>query len=291
MTTKRRTLVLIRRGEHELGRLSLSRRRLAAVGGVLVGALALVAGVGTLAVNGGEDSELRQLRVENETLRRTTSDFESRMREIQARLSETEDRTRKLAIVAGLGNLGPAPEGGIGGELQGTAAAEAALAALEHRSDRLGHDLDRVSARIEENLQQLSATPSIWPVTGILTSGFGWRRDPITGQRAFHSGVDISAPPGHPVAAAAAGVVAKIEQYGALGRSVFLSHGFGRTTIYGHLSRVLVAPGQRLDRGQTLGLVGNTGRSTGYHLHYEVEVDGDPVNPLPFLLNEPHSGS
>jgi murein DD-endopeptidase MepM/ murein hydrolase activator NlpD len=291
MTTKRRTLVLIRRGEHELGRLPLSRRRLAAVGAVLVGAFALVAGVGTLAVSGGESSELRQLRAENETLRRTTSDFESRVRELQAHLSESEDRTRKLAIVAGLGNLGPTPEAGIGGELQGAAATEAALAALEHRSDRLDHDLNRVSARIEENLRQLSATPSIWPVTGILTSGFGWRRDPITGQRAFHAGVDISAPPGHPVAVAAAGVVAKIEQYGALGRSVFVSHGFGRTTIYGHLSRVLVTPGQHLDRGQTLGLVGNTGRSTGYHLHYEVEVDGDPVNPLPFLLDEPRSGS
>ena len=81
------------------------------------------------------------------------------------------------------------------------------------------------------------------------------------------------------------------EQYGGLGRAVFVSHGFGLTTVYGHLSRVLVTPGQRVERGASVGLVGNTGRATGYHLHYEVQVDGDSVNPLPFLLAESRSGS
>jgi murein DD-endopeptidase MepM/ murein hydrolase activator NlpD len=292
MASSRRTLVLIRRGERELGRVSLSRRRLALVGSALAAVLAVAAGIGWIIASARQaDRELAQLRTENETLRRAGAGFENRLHEIQARLADSEDRARKLAIVAGLGNLAPAPEAGVGGDLLGTAAGEAALASLEQRSNRLSGDLERIGERIETNLQQLSATPSIWPVTGILTSGFGWRRDPITGQHAYHAGIDISAPPGRPVQVTASGIVAKLEQYGPLGRAVYVAHGFGRTTVYGHLSRVLVTPGQRLERGQTLGLVGNSGRSTGYHLHYEVEIDGQPVNPLPFLLTEARSGS
>ena len=74
-------------------------------------------------------------------------------------------------------------------------------------------------------------------------------------------------------------------QSGGLGRAVYVSHGYGTTTVNGHMSRVLVRPGQQVERGTTLGLVGNTGRSTGYHLHYEVHLDGKPVNPLPYLLS------
>lgn len=292
MSSKRRTLVLIRRDERELGRLPLSRRRLAMLAGGLAGVLAAAAVAGTLVASAGQtDREIARLRSENDTLRRTNSSFEERLRELQGRLSDSEDSARKLAIVAGLGNLAPAPEAGVGGRLIGTAPAEAALAALENRTDRLSRELERVGSRIEENLRELSATPSAWPVAGLLSSSYGWRRDPLTGQRAFHSGVDISSQPGRPVQSAASGVVIRTDQYGPLGRSVRISHGFGRTTVYGHLSRVLVTPGQRVARGEPVGLVGNTGRATGFHLHYEVEVDGDPVNPLPYLLTESRSGS
>ena len=156
----------------------------------------------------------------------------------------------------------------------------------------LSTELDRVEARVAENFKLLSASPSIWPAPGLLASGFGWRRDPITGQRAFHNGVDIDAPPGHPVLATASGVIANVvQQYLGLGRGVFVSHGFGVTTVYGHLSRVLVRPGQHVERGDTIGLVGNTGRATGYHVHYMVEVGGKPVNPLPYLLGSSRQGS
>jgi murein DD-endopeptidase MepM/ murein hydrolase activator NlpD len=86
------------------------------------------------------------------------------------------------------------------------------------------------------------------------------------------------------VLASASGMVAKVLQYGGLGRAVYIAHGFGITTVYGHMSRVLVKPGQRIERGDSVGLVGNTGRSTGYHLHYEVQLEGNAVNPLPYLL-------
>jgi murein DD-endopeptidase MepM/ murein hydrolase activator NlpD len=292
MSSKRRTLVLIRHGERELGELRVSRKRLALAGSAFAALLALAGLVGSsVLANRRDRGELDRLRAENLTLRQAGAAFESRLRELQERLGESEDRTRQLAIVAGLGNLGPSPESGVGGELHGTAAAAAALAVLEQRTQALDQSLESVASRIEENLSMLSATPSLWPVTGMLSSGFGWRRDPLTGQRAFHSGLDITAAPGRPVASTASGVVVKTLQYGGLGRAVYVAHGFGRTTVYGHLSRILVTPGQRVERGETLGLVGSTGRSTGYHLHYEVQVDGGAVNPLPFLLAEPGANS
>jgi murein DD-endopeptidase MepM/ murein hydrolase activator NlpD len=292
MSKSRRTLVLIRRGEREETRWRVSPRRLAAVAAVVAAAMASVGTVGwfTAASRSGR-AELDRLRAENEALRRAATSVEGRLIDLQEKLADSEDRTRKLAVVAGIGDLGPSGEAGIGGPLLGSAGAEAAIAALESRSDLLARELDRVEGRIQQNLSRLTATPAIWPVAGILTSGFGNRLDPLTGQRAHHSGVDISAPPGRPVVAAASGVVVRTEQYGGLGRAVFVSHGFGLTTVYGHLSRILVSPGQRLERGTTVGLVGNTGRATGYHLHYEVQVDGDSVNPLPFLLAESRSGS
>jgi len=290
MRSNRRTLVLIRRGESDTVRLRIARGRLTALVLALVTLLAAVAGLGTLATSDFGRSEIAALRRENEELRRTNETFEGRLREIRSRLSETEDRAQQLAIVAGLGNLGPTSEAGVGGPLVG-GGLDQAITALEGRAETLSGSLDRVGSRMDENLRRLSATPSIWPVAGIVSSGFGTRRDPITGQRAFHSGVDLSAPPGRPVAATASGIVVRTERYGGLGRAVFVSHGFGRTTVYGHLSRVVVSPGQRVERGETVGLVGNTGRATGYHLHYEVRVDGKPVNPLPFLLDQVESGS
>lgn len=273
-------------------RIAFSRRRLALLAAGLASALAAVALVGSFAAaSRAGRTELQRLQAENESLRQSGSAFERRLSEVQSRLAETEDRARKLAIVAGLGSVGANSEAGIGGELHDSGPASAALARLESRAARVERQLEQVEARIDENLRQLSATPSVWPVAGILTSGFGSRRDPLTGVPALHSGVDISAPPGRPVAAAASGIVVKTEQFGGLGRAIYIAHGFGRTTVYGHLSRVLVVPGQRVERGATVGLVGNTGRSTGYHLHYEVQVDGKPVNPLPYLLREPRSGS
>ncbi len=218
-------------------------------------------------------SELARLQGENETLRLTNQSFETRLDGLQSRLSDSEDRTRKLAIVAGLENLGASSEAGVGGTSD--AAPDSAREA----------QLAQVETRLTDNLRLISSTPSIAPVRGLYTSSFGYRRDPITGQRAFHSGVDISAPPGKPVKSTADGVVTKTEQYGGLGRAVYVAHGFGVTTVYGHLSRVNVTAGQKVERGAIVGLVGNTGRSTGYHLHYEVQVDGQATNPLAYILD------
>lgn len=290
MHSKHYTLILVRNEGSRFRKWRMSQFQVVALSAI-VGLLTLAATYSIWSafssrVNRGE---LARLQEENETLRLTNQSFENRLDGLQTRLSDSEDRTRKLAIVAGLENLGASSEVGVGGPLTTASAREtgpeAELTSVEDRSEYLNQTLAQVESRLSDNLRLISSTPSIAPVRGIYTSSFGYRRDPITGQRAYHSGVDISAPPGKPVKASADGVVTKTEQYGNLGRAVFIAHGFGVTTVYGHLSRINVTPGQRVDRGAIIGLVGNSGRSTGYHLHYEVQVNGEPTNPLAYILD------
>ncbi len=127
------------------------------------------------------------------------------------------------------------------------------------------------------------AVPSIWPVHGQITGGFGQRMDPLSGEGAFHSGVDISAPFGSAVEAAGDGIVFHAGPDAAYGVSILIDHGYGITTKYSHLSKVKVVVGQEVKRGQIIGAVGTTGKTTGPHLHYEVHVSDAPVNPSKYL--------
>jgi murein DD-endopeptidase MepM/ murein hydrolase activator NlpD len=128
-----------------------------------------------------------------------------------------------------------------------------------------------------------SALPTLWPVEGRVTGSFGERIDPFNGEGAFHLGVDISGELGEPIIAPADGFVTYAEQLGGYGRAVVLDHGNGVTTRYGHMSGFAVAVGQRVRRGDVIGYVGNSGRSTGPHVHYEVRINDTPVNPYKYL--------
>lgn len=150
------------------------------------------------------------------------------------------------------------------------------LGAIESR-------LNIVRTGVERRQALAAATPSIWPVTGWLSSAFGNRRDPFTGGSDFHPGLDISAERGQPIQATADGLVTAAAPNGNYGNLVVLDHGFGITTRYGHLSRFAVSHGQRVRRGEVIGYVGSTGRSTSPHLHYEVLVNGRLTNPLKLL--------
>jgi murein DD-endopeptidase MepM/ murein hydrolase activator NlpD len=130
---------------------------------------------------------------------------------------------------------------------------------------------------------QLAGAPSIWPVEGRVGSSFGEREDPINGEGAFHPGIDIEAPYGTAVRAAADGDVTGQNMGSGYGRTVVLDHGHDLLTLYGHLSAVAVVPGQHVMRGQVIGYVGQSGRATGPHLHYEVRVHNVPVNPHKYL--------
>jgi murein DD-endopeptidase MepM/ murein hydrolase activator NlpD len=122
-----------------------------------------------------------------------------------------------------------------------------------------------------------------WPVTGTITSPFGWRTNPLGGGPEFHQGLDIAAPMGTAVTAAAAGSVIMAQWYGGYGNYVLIDHGGGYSTGYGHLSAIYVSVGQSVARGQAIGAVGSTGQSTGPHLHFEVRIAGKPVDPAPRL--------
>lgn len=131
-----------------------------------------------------------------------------------------------------------------------------------------------------------AATPSMWPAQGWLTSRMGYRQDPITGGADFHAGLDIAGQPGQPVYATAEGTVRHTGYQGAYGNLITIDHGFGLETKYGHLSSYRVKSGDKVKRGDIIGRVGNTGRSTGYHLHYEVLANGRLLNPLQLLTQQ-----
>ena len=150
------------------------------------------------------------------------------------------------------------------------------LGAIEDR-------LDAVRSGVERRRSLADATPSIWPVAGWLTSAFGNRRDPFTGGSDFHPGLDISANYGEPVLAPATGTVAGCGRNGNYGNLVVIDHGYGIVTKYGHLSRFAVMNGQQVNRGDVIGFVGSTGRSTSPHLHYEIWVNGKLTNPMQLL--------
>lgn len=130
------------------------------------------------------------------------------------------------------------------------------------------------------------SVPSLQPVEGMsLSSDFGTRSDPFTGRRKQHAGIDIPKPAGTPIYATADGFAARAQWVSGYGNMVQLEHGGGFQTRYGHMSSIAIAPGQRVRKGQVIGYVGSTGRSTGNHLHYEVRIGGAPVNPMPYMTD------
>ncbi|MFQ5989755.1 MAG: M23 family metallopeptidase [Candidatus Methylomirabilales bacterium] len=166
--------------------------------------------------------------------------------------------------------------------------------------ERMYEDLQRLEREValrEESLQtlteyltrqkdRLAATPSIWPTRGYVSSKFGPRKSPFTGRRQQHTGIDIAAALGTPIVAPADGVVTFAGRLAGHGRAIVVNHGFGFKTFYGHNKKNAVKKGDRVKRGQVIGYVGNSGYSTGSHLHYEVLVKGVPQDPLKYILDE-----
>ena len=146
--------------------------------------------------------------------------------------------------------------------------------------------LSSVRRVVERREELAAATPSIWPAHGWLTGTFGGRSDPFTGEPGFHQGIDISTEKGDPVYATADGTVEAAAYTGDYGNLIQIRHGFALTTRYGHLSGFAVRPGQSVSRGDVIGYIGSTGRSTGAHLHYEILANGKLINPLQ-LLTQP----
>lgn len=229
--------------------------------------------------------QLDEIQQENADLRAVNQRFESSIRDLETQLTDYQDRIHRLAIVAGLAELSPAAGPGIGGMEPRGERLEDDLGALQEQLKGLVNNMDRLEVGLDERQLKLSSMPTIAPVKGIYTSSFGYRKDPFTGKRAFHQGIDITAPKGRAVQAPGDAVVIKAGRAAGYGKVVYLAHGFGLVTRYGHLSKIEVKPGQKVRRGDTIARVGNTGRSTGTHLHYEVRLNGQAVNPLGYVLD------
>jgi len=159
------------------------------------------------------------------------------------------------------------------------------LERLDEEASAEGNSLRELEGLLQNKRAQLIHTPSIWPTRGWFTSGFGYRISPFTGLRQMHAGIDISNRVGTPIVAPADGLVTNIGREWGFGKILVISHGFGFTTRYGHLERIEVKIGQKVKRGQKVAEMGSTGRSTGPHLHYEVKLNGVPVNPMKYVLN------
>lgn len=219
-----------------------------------------------------------QIEVENERLRAENERQRQELNQLNNRVEAVEDTSRKLAEKSGVVHEAPSTPGAGGPALPMDAQA---LEVLEAKMSRLEQNMRDYEALLRER----GYTPSIWPVSGRLESGFGGRRNPFGGSSyEFHSGQDIDAPIGAPVVAGASGKVVFAGWQNGYGQLVVVDHGGGLTTRYGHLSHIDVVEGQVLSRAEFLGRVGSTGRSTGPHLHYEVRINDEPVNPLQYLL-------
>ena len=274
---KYNTIIFVPHARARFRQLTISNRTLAAAAAVVACLLvAAIAFAWAFFASSRRDRQYRITMAENDRLRAATAALHQKLDGISKQLSDFETRTRRLAIVAGLTD---SVRGGLGGP-----AAAIPPADVAGESALLSSRLSLIEKQFSKRFELVASTPTVWPVHGAVNSGFGIRPDPFTGQPAFHEGVDISTARSEPVLATADGTVLRSGWAGEYGKAIALAHGERYETVYGHLEETLVAEGQRVHRGDRVGLVGSTGRSTAPHLHYEVRVDGHPVNPLEYIL-------
>jgi murein DD-endopeptidase MepM/ murein hydrolase activator NlpD len=239
-----------------------------------------------------EVAEVRRLRTENLALATKAKAYEENASQLQAKVLTLQNMVTKLGMMAGVEQSLPDPAlGGVGGltRLETTPPSvdiAQTLQGLEQTVGRLTEKSSELETFYQDQRQLLASTPSIWPVRGYLSAGFGNRIDPFTGLRDFHPGIDISTPIGTKVIAPADGVVVFVGQKNGYGNALVIDHGYGLVTRYGHLDGFNVRPGQRVRRGDVIAFVGNTGRSTAPHLHYEVWLNDQARNPIQYIIDE-----
>ena len=245
--------------------------------------------------------ELYRLRQETEVQKSQIHFFSARIEDLEKQLSRLKDFDRKIRILANLekgqesiafmGMGGPSPSD-IRDKLREQKDEKGLVQQLRSDVERLQSEaissetsLSELERLLGSKKEMLAHTPSIWPVMGWVTSGFGFRTNPFTGLTQMHEGVDISNRKGADVTAPADGIVLDIGNDLAHGRILVISHGFGMTTRFSHLDKTVVKVGQRVKRGDKIAEIGMTGKTTGPHLHYEVRLNGIPVNPVRYVLN------
>lgn len=289
MSAKKYTVLVIPEGSHRVKRYIFK-------GGALKTALALVmvltAGIGLAMYDyyrtNVDLGELSRLQVENrqqlKEIQRLGAGLDDLRREVVV-LAQNDAKVRVMAKLAG-----PKQElmTGVGGSPEADPAAE--VSGLQRQIDELRSAIDlrresqeEVQGFLNDQRSLTAAIPSGRPTKGWQTSNFGMRKSPFTGKRKMHEGLDIAARTGTPIYATADGIVSRAQTASGYGKLVVIDHGYGYRTYYAHNSRNYVKVGQRIKAGDKIAAVGNTGASTGSHLHYEVRLNGVPINPSKFL--------
>ena len=242
--------------------------------------------------------ELKQLRQEASD----RNSLAAKVGHLEGELGRLRELDHKLRVVAGLDSRdeqGSALAQGGAGVLSRTALLDAVKKGTGRLADWVTRDLEALGREItsrersfrelknllEEKRSVLASTPTVWPVRGLITAGYGYRVSPFTGQREMHEGLDIAAPHGTPIVATADGVVSFAGPLAAFGNVVFINHGHGFTTFYAHTSSIRVQEGKPVKRGDAIAHVGTSGRTTGPHVHYEVQLNGTTVNPLKYIVD------
>jgi murein DD-endopeptidase MepM/ murein hydrolase activator NlpD len=286
------TFILAHEANAPIRKLSIPHSMLYVIGVFcLLGIVSTVSAVYEYSAMALKVVSFNRLREENKTIKIENQKFQLLSNQLAEKVASLEVASMKVSVLSGLESADPkAGIGGVGGLTRsltpskpvssldgpGMAAYQKNLATLEGRYRELQNYYAGKALRS-------TFTPNIWPVKGYLTGGFGTRSDPFSSQREYHAGIDISAPYGNRIVAPADGVVIFCGPREDYGNVIVIDHKFGTTTRYGHLSKIVVRVGQKVSRGDYIGNVGMTGRTTGSHLHYEVRIFDRPISPIPYL--------
>jgi murein DD-endopeptidase MepM/ murein hydrolase activator NlpD len=245
--------------------------------------------------------ELNRLRQETQAQKSQLHFFSSKIEDLEKQLSKLKDFDKKIRIIANLekgqettpfmGMGGPSPSD-IREKMKAEKDGKGLIQQMKTDVERLQSEaisreesLSELEKLLQTKKEMLTHTPSIWPVMGWVTSGFGFRTNPFTGLAQMHEGIDISNRVGTVVTAPADGIISDIGNDWAHGKILVISHGFGMTSRFSHLNKAFVKVGQQVKRGDKVAEVGMSGKTTGPHLHYEVRLNGIPVNPTRYILN------
>lgn len=300
LISKRYTIVLADRSSGIVRRFTIS---LWPTLGVVAGMFALPVLIG-LGARWSAQSAVTEIERSNIALQIENASYREATGELAGQISSLQAAVDSLGIQAAVDPNAKAamdklPEpvksramgGGLGATpalLSNMLAPDMTFGMLSELLETMASRLDIMRTGVQRRQALAAATPSIWPVSGWLTSRYGNRRDPFTGGADFHPGLDLSAEYGQPVRATADGTIVVAERSGSYGNLVEINHGYGIVTRYGHLSRFKATAGQQVHRGDTIGFVGSTGRSTSAHLHYEILLNGKLTDPLRLLSTPTH---
>lgn len=296
MAKKYVSIIIVPHNKAKSRNISLSEKTLKTTGGIgVILFLALSVFLIDYFMMNVTRQKYKALLEENTQQKTAIGQYQQTVDKLQTTIADYENYAKKLNIMAGLKSeeiLEGAPGVGSGLSQDFVDSGPSQNLDLENlndisqKADRITKNFDTLTAIFENQALQLAATPTIWPTQGYMSSPYGWRDDPFTGKRTFHHGIDIATAHGNPIYATADGTIiqARTDKIG--GKTIKIKHMFGFVTIYCHMSKFLVKVGQEVKRGDTIGLVGSTGKSVSPHVHYEVQLNGKEKNPYYYLLEE-----